>query len=277
MKVVVTGGSGKAGTATITEFLEHGYEVLNVDTVEGDEGTPFMKADVTDYEQTVSALSGADWVVHMAAIPNPLSDPPEVVFPTNTFSTWNVLQAAEFLEIKKLVLASSVNAIGCGFSSKVVPPEYLPVDEDHPIRAEDSYSLSKRVGEEIADGFCRKRPMQVASLRFHALRQDDEIQKIKGSFGSDPFSGIKIFWGYLRLKDAAMACRMALEADWNGHEIFFLNAADTTLRIPTEAAASIAYPGVPIRKPLPEFRAAIDCSKAKQFFGWEPSESWRDV
>jgi len=276
MRVVVTGGSGKAGSAIIPELLEHGHEVLSVDTVAGDGGTPFMRADVTDYGQTLSVLRDADWVIHMAAIPSPVSDPPEVVFSTNTVSTWNVLQAAEVLGITKLVLASSVNAVGLVFSRETVPPLYLPIDEEHPTRAEDSYSLSKLVGEEIADGFCRKNPMQIASFRFHGLRRDDDLSEYSASPEMDPLPGAKSLWGYLRLADAVRACRMALEADWEGHEAFFLNASDTTLGLPTEQAVAAAYPGVPLSKPLPGFQAVIDCSKAQRFFGWESTGSWRD-
>ena len=277
MRVVVTGGSGKAGSAIITELLEYGHEVLSVDTAAGDGRTSFMRADVTDYGQTLSVLHGADWVIHMAAIPSPVSDPPEVVFSTNTISTWNVLQAAEVLGITKLVLASSVNAMGLVFSRDTVPPKYLPIDEEHPTRAEDSYSLSKLVGEEIAEGFCRKNPMQIASFRFHGLRRDDELEEYSASPEMDPLPGAKSLWGYLRLDDAARACRKALEADWEGHEAFFLNASDTTLGLPTEEAAAIAYPGVPLNKPLPGFQAAIDCSKAQRLFGWESTGSWRVI
>jgi UDP-glucose 4-epimerase len=277
MRVVVTGGSGRAGASIIPELLEHGHDVLSVDTTAGDGSTPFMRANVTDYGQTLSVLNGADWVIHMAAIPSPVSDPPEVVFSTNTVSTWNVLQAAEVLGIEKLVLASSVNAVGLVYSRETVPPHYLPVDEEHPTRAEDSYSLSKLVGEEIAKGFCRKTPMQIASFRFHGLRCDDQLEELEASPEADPLPGAKSLWGYLRLKDAARACRMALEADWEGHEAFFLNASDTTLGVPTEEAAATAYPRVPLKRPLPGFQAAIDCSKAKRLFGWESTGSWRDM
>jgi nucleoside-diphosphate-sugar epimerase len=236
MKVVVTGGSGKAGSAIIPEFLEHGHQVLSVDTVGGDGSTPFMRADVTDYGQTLSVLG-----------------------------------------ITKLVLASSINAMGLVFSRETVPPLYLPVDEEHPTRAEDSYSLSKLVGEEIADGFCRKNAMQIASFRFHGLRRNDELEEFRAKHEMDPLPGAKAFWGYLRLGDAARACRMALEADWEGHEAFLLSAADTILGLSTQEAAAVAYPGVPLNKPLSGFQAAIDCSKAKRFFGWESIGSWRDM
>ena len=277
MKIVVTGGSGKAGSYIIPELLSHGHEVISVDKMAGDGKTPFMVADLTDYGQTVSVMSEADGVIHMAAITNPDHDPPGVVFSTNVVSTWNVIQAAEVLCVKKLVLASSVNAMGLNYSRKPVPPKYFPVDEDHPTRAEDSYSLSKLVGEEIADGFCRKISMQIASFRLHGLSHDNQIQLFKDSPITDPLLYANSFWGYLRLKDTARACRMALEAEWEGHEVFFLNASDTNLAVPTDQAVETAYPGVPFKKPLSGFQAAIDCSKAKRIFGWESTRSWRDM
>src|SRR5436309_2733878 len=79
------------------------------------------------------------------------------------------LAAGGLLKVPKLVLASSINAIGMAYSNENVPPLYFPVDEEHPTRAEDSYSLSKWVGEQVADGFARRRPVQIASFRFHGL------------------------------------------------------------------------------------------------------------
>src|ERR1051326_6647455 len=143
--VVVTGGSGRAGAYVARELAEHGRRVRNVDLHGPREESPatFYRADVTDFGQAIAALDGAEAVVHLAAIIHPLSDPAHVVFQTNVMSTWHVLQAAQQLKIPKLVLASSINAMGMGYSREHVPPLYLPVDEAHPTRAEDSYSLSK--------------------------------------------------------------------------------------------------------------------------------------
>ena len=277
MRIIVTGGSGRAGVYVIPELLEHGYEVVNVDRLLGEVKVPIMRADLTDYGQTVSALRGAEGVIHLAAIPNPNRDTPEVVFSTNVVTTWNILQAADVLGIKKLVLASSINAIGADFSQDVVPPLYFPVDEEHPTRAEDSYSLSKWVGEQIADGFARTRKAQIASLRFHGIRRDEDIQTFKTNPVTDPFDGDRMLWGYLTFKEAARACRMALEAEWQGHEVFFINSKDTRLSIPTEQAIATCFPGVPLRQPLPGHQSAIDCSKAKRMFGWETINSWREL
>ena len=68
---------------------------------------------------------------------------------------------------------------------------------------------------------------------------------------------------------------MALEATWEGHQVFFLNAADTILSIPTVEALDKCYPGVPLKKELPSFTSPIDIFQAKRVFNWEPEVSWR--
>jgi nucleoside-diphosphate-sugar epimerase len=277
--VVVTGGSGRAGAYVIRELIEHGRSVRNVDRrpSEGDSPAPFYQADVTDLGQTIAALEGAEAVIHLAAIIHPLADPPQVVFGLNVMSTWHVLQAADLLRIPKLVLASSINAVGMSYSRQVVPPLYLPMDEEHPTRAEDSYSLSKWVGEQIADGFARLRPVQIASFRFHGLWDTRQERSRRWQPQTDPAAGIKNLWGYTDLTDAARACRLALERDWPGHEVFFISAADTVLSIPTHEAVAATLPQVPLRTELPGFRSVFDLSKAERLLGWHPERSWRDA
>ena len=281
MKVVITGANGRAGGYAISEFLEHGYKVTatihrNLSPELAKLATiRLLRADISDYGQTVSALAGADAVVHLAAIPHPRTDPPHVVFGTNVMSMWNVLQAAEVLGIRKLVLASSINAIGAIFSSKRVPPLHFPIDEEHPTRAEDPYALSKWVGEQIADGFARKRSVQMASFRLHWMAAPEALEKLRENPQNDPEPRSKDFWGYIDQRDCARAYRLAIEAEWEGHEAFFINAGDTTLGIPTQQALEQCYPDVPVKKKLSEYEMVIDCSKAKRFFDWEPQYGWR--
>lgn len=292
MHVVITGANGRAGGYAISEFLEHGYQVTAVihrnlgaelqKLASPPPGRPaeeapirLLRADTTDYGQTVSALQGADAVVHLAAIPSPRTDPPQVVFQTNVMSTWNVLRAAELLGIRKLVLASSINAIGAIFSTKRVPPLYFPIDEEHPTRAEDPYALSKWAGEQIADGFARRRSVQMASFRLHWMAAPEALARLRESPIMDPEPRSKDFWGYVDQRDCARAYRLAIEAQWEGHEAFFINANDTILGIPTRQALDQCYPDVPVKKELAEYEMVISCAKAKRFFGWEPLFGWR--
>lgn len=277
MRVVVTGGSGRAGHWIIRELLRHGYEVVNADLAAEEKAEAlFVRADLRDYSQALTCLEGAQAVVHMAAIPSPLRHTPETVFSTNLLSTWNVLQAAEVLGIGKLILASSINAIGASFCHALIPPLYFPLDEEHPTRAEDSYSLSKWTGEQVADGFARKRPVQIATLRLHGLWDDARFDELRKYPITDPTIRAKNFWGYVHLEDCARACRMALEAEWHGHQVLFINACDTVLSVLTSEALARIYPGVHTGKEFKGFDTVISTAKAKRLLTWEPLHSWRD-
>jgi UDP-glucose 4-epimerase len=276
MKVVVTGGTGRAGRYIIPELIAHGHEVVNADLVPGPEqGAFFTKVDFTDFGQTVAALKGMDAVIHMAAIPDPLVAPEHVVFRVNMVSNWNVLEAAEIHGIRKVVMASSINAIGAVYSKAAVPPLYFPIDEEHPTRVEDGYALSKWLGEEMAVAFCRRREMQIANMRFHGLMDEETQLRLQETPITDPGGRRAMaFWGWTDRQDAARACRLAIEKDWTGHEAFFINGRDTTLSIPTEDAIEKVYPGVPLKKPLPAFTSAIDTSKAQRILGWVHQKEW---
>jgi len=279
LRVVVTGGAGRLGQYVIPELVRQGYQVVNADRVESATAeVSTLRIDVTDFGDVVAALAGADAVIHLAAIPNPMQDPGHRVFSTNMQADWNVLEAAHIHGIPKMVMASSVNAVGAVFSHALVPPEYFPIDEEHPTRAEDAYSQSKWLGEELAKGFCRRRDVQIASMRFHGLWDHSQQRAHKANPHSDP-SGRQAmhFWGWLDRWDAARACRLAIQKEWNGHRAFFLNGADTTLTVPTEEAIRTVYPGVPIKKPLAGFAAAIDNSHAERVLGWRPERTWRDA
>lgn len=286
MKVLVTGGSGLAGSYIVEELLGHGYEVVATDIATpgwarrgatGPGEATFNRTDATDFGQVIAVMKGVDAVIHMAAIPNPLGAPEHEVFRVNMTSDWNVLEAAEVHGIRKVVKASSINAVGAVFSKDRVDPLYFPIDEEHPTRAEDSYSQSKWLGEEMADGFCRRREMQIASMRFHALMDDARQADLRTHGDTTTVDGrtAKEFWGWTDIGEAATACRLALEVDWTGHEAFFINATDTVLSVPTVDAIAAAYPGVKVRSPLPGFASAISVEKAKDLLRWDPRKTWR--
>ena len=190
-RVLVTGGSGKAGRACVRELLEHGYEVINVDAVRpGEALCPFVEADLTDFGQVVEALSGVDSrhdkvdaVVHLAAIPAPGRSTNAVTFRNNILSTYNVFEAARKLEIRNLVWASSETVLGLPFDT---PPPYAPLDEDYPARPETAYSLSKSLGEEMARQFCRWDPeLKIIGLRFSNVMEPADYARFP-SFETDP-------------------------------------------------------------------------------------------
>lgn len=284
-KVLVTGGSGKMGRVIVKDLLENGYEVVSTDRKKPTsvDGFTFIEADVTQPDDAMRVMEGCDKVIHMAAIPNPLIASEYEVLQINTMSNWAILEAAEKHNIRNIVMASSINAIGAAFSRNRVPRPYFPLDEEQGTLCQDSYALSKWYGEIMADTFIRRNPgkMQIASMRFHWLasrKEQRERKNAKSPSKTNPLRRNAMdFWGWSDIEESAAACRLALEKEWDGHEAFFINGADTFLEIPTEEAIAQAYPEAEIRTPLPGYMSAISTAKAERILGWKPQRTWRDA
>ena len=285
--VFITGATGRAGQYIVKDLLESGYDVIGVDQNPPD-GTDihsqdytFKTVDVTDFGQVFSSMKGCDAVIHMAAITNPIVAPEHQVFRVNMTSNWNVLEAAELLGIRKIVLASSVNAIGAIFSKNITPRPYFPIDELQPTFAEDAYSLGKWLCEEMAEAFVRRRPgkVQIASVRFHGLmdrKRQIELKAAPERTGAYD-SNAKHFWGWSDITESARACVLAIEANFDGHEAFFINSKDTSADEPTEELIKHVYPNAKIHRRMPGNSTAISIDKAKKMLEWDPKTTWRDA
>lgn len=282
MKVVVTGGSGKVGRAVIRGLLEHGHEVLNVDHRPPEPpaaSAPFLPADLTDYGQTLEALSGAEVmsgmaaVVHLAAIPSPVHATPDVTFANNIRSTHTVFAAAVRLGLKRVVWASSETTLGPPFDR---PPDYTPVDEQHPLRPESSYGLSKVLGEEMARQFSRWSEIPFIGLRFSNVMERDDYQQFP-SYWEDPQLRKWNLWSYVDESHAAQSVRGALSADVVGARAFIIAAGDTVMRRASRELMAEFFPGVPLADTLGEHDSLLGIDEARSVLGYDPVFSWREL
>jgi nucleoside-diphosphate-sugar epimerase len=276
-KVVVTGGSGKAGRAAIRELLQHGYEVLNVDMMRPAEYlTTFRQVDLTDYGQTFAALHGADAVVHMAANPAPDDNPQtgEERFRGNTGSTYNIFNAATTLGLQRVVWASSETVLGLPFQRQ--KPHYAPIDEEQPTYPESSYALSKVISEEMARQFNRWTGIPFVGLRFSNIMEGPRDYEPFPTFWDDPLKRPWNLWGYVDSRDVAQSCRLGLEADFQGAEAFIIAAGDTVMKTPSRELMAAVFPGVPVRDDLGEFESLLSNKKAGKMLGYVPKHSWRE-
>lgn len=276
LTVAVTGGSGSLGRFTINELVDHGYEVRNLDRAAAQDSVcPFFQLDMADLGQVVNALHGCDAVIHLAAIPSPSGFPSQYVYVNNTVANYNVLEAVAMLGIKKLCMASSVNAIGLNFSIKPVY-DYFLIDENHISRAEDCYSISKWCGEQQANGFAHRYPdMTLVSLRYHWIIRPGVYAQWRTQPPADPHGPFKNLWGYVDIRDCARANRLAIEATWSGHQACFLTAKDTRFDIPSKELAEKFYPDVEICGDLSGYNSFFNCTKANELLGWEHQHAWR--
>jgi nucleoside-diphosphate-sugar epimerase len=283
-KVIVTGGSGKAGRAAIAELVEHGYEVGNLDLMPSpDERAAFTRVDVTDIGQVMDAFSGIEGrfavqepeaVLHLAAIPRPGLAANETIFRINMISTYNVFAAATKLGFKRVVWATSETVLGLPFERQ--PPAYVPIDEEAPPVPETAYALSKVLGEELARHYSRWYPdIPFVGLRFSNVMEPHDYAMF-ADFQKDARLRKWNLWGYVDARDVGRSCRLALEADITGAENFIIAAADTVMERPNAELLAEVFPDTPVRGEIGAHNSLLSIEKARRVLGYEPEYSWRD-
>jgi nucleoside-diphosphate-sugar epimerase len=273
MRIVVTGGSGKAGRWTVRDLREHGHDVLNVDLVpDGIPDGQFTLADLTDLGQAHDVLAGADAVVHLAAIPAPGLRPLGDTFRINGLSTFNVFAAAEAHGVGRVVWASSETVLGLPFDT---PPAFAPIDESHPPRPESSYSLSKLVGETMAEQFARRTGIPFLGFRISNIMEPHDYARFP-SWQDDARVRKWNLWGYIDARDVAAGIRAALESDTTGAEVCILAAEDTVMVRDSADLVAEVFPGVPLRRKLRGRETLLAIDHARQLIGYKPAHRWQD-
>lgn len=306
MRVVVTGACGRLGSVVVKLLCAAGQEVQAVDLEEPRaaqkrlqehehtgstapaERIPVVQAayrqvDLTDLGQVYGALAGASGVIHLGAIPSPMVHPPDVVFRNNVLAQFNIFEAAATLGIRRVVSASSVSALGFPWQHRWSEPDFVPIDESHPLVPQDAYGLSKSVGEQIADAYSRRGAGSAVSLRFSTILKEDAYAQFISRVRSDVGAHAHLLWSYVDLRDAARSCLLALNAPLEGHVPLFVTAADTTSDLPTDALLTRYFPKVPRRasaahSPAPTERwSLIDNTRARDVLDYRPEHTWSEV
>ena len=160
MHILVTGAAGRVGSYTVKYLLARDYNVTALDviplpapilaTFPPSHTTLLQTAvcDLTDFNAFETILRAAnppiEGVIHHGSIPDLLTLDPRIVHNNNVTGSYNVMQTAASLGIKKIVQASSVNATGLSYS----PPGHhryddIPVTEDTPMRPVSGATMTR--------------------------------------------------------------------------------------------------------------------------------------
>jgi nucleoside-diphosphate-sugar epimerase len=275
-KIVVTGGNGRLGQLVIRDLLNHEYEILSLDRIPPREKLcPSWIADLRDSGDVYEALKDAFGVIHLGAYQAPNLVPDSETFINNVAATYNVLKAAADLGVKKVVIASSTAAFGFIYAKVPWSPEYLPIDERHPSRPQDPYGLSKVVGEQSADSILTvHKEMTVSSLRFPGIIFDFSYEIVRERW-NDPKARSSGFWAYIDARDAAAACRLALEAEFSGHEVMIVAASRSSMKDPTDELIRQYFPSA--RKTNPALAgnwSGVSSGKAERIVGFTAKHLW---
>jgi nucleoside-diphosphate-sugar epimerase len=277
-KVVVTGGSGRLGQFVIRDLLAHDYQVLSLDKVPPRERLcPTWLADLRQSGDLFEALKGAYGIIHLGAYQAPNLAPDAETLSNNVSATYNVLRAAADSNVKRVVIASSTAAFGFIYAKKLWAPEYLPLDEDHPSTPQDSYGLSKVLGEQIADSMIAvNRDMTISSLRFPGVNFDLSYESFRERW-RNPASRASGFWTYIDARDAAATCRLAVEAKFRGHEVFIASAPkNCMIQSSPELIKKYLPKGAKIKKVSGTHWSCVDSAKARRMLGFKPQHLWQD-
>ena len=290
-RIIVTGGSGKLGGFVLTELLDHGYQVLNLDlTAATEPRCRTLITDLTDAGQVFSALTSytgidelqpslkpepLDAIVHFAAIPRIMLVPDSEVFRINTIATYNVLEVAARLGVPKVVFASSEATYRIDFAEVHRDPEYFPIDEEHPVLPMDAYGLSKVCNERTAQAVHLRTGMDVYGLRIGDVMAPWDYAKFS-EWTTVPEIREREAWNYVDIRDVAQAVRLAVEKDGLGFDVFNIAAGESACVEPIRSLLRRFYPTVPVHEPLDEFGSLLSNRKAVRVLGFKQAYFWRD-
>ena len=277
----MTGAAGKIGSKVVPELVKHGHSVRATDrrpvSPEVRGLAEVLYADLTDSLAMLNAVQGCDAVAHIGAIPSP-SVPPDEVLRLNVLGTQNVLEAARAEGIGKVVLTSSIGALGFSFPTHPCHPDYLPIDTAHPRRPQDVYGLSKLMNEESAAAMTRLCGMVTVVIRPPYVMDLDQakaqgwLSHLPGRTGEQYDSS---FWSYIDVLDQARAFRLALEADLSGHHVFYTMADDFAVNATATALAERHLPQLVRDLPRLTGQTFFDLVPARELLGFTAERTWR--
>ncbi len=289
MRVFFTGGSGKAGRHAIPVLQEAGHDVVNIDRVpSGLPNTNELLIDLCDSGQVMGAMTQwagfdelestpqpYDAVVHFAAVPRILIGTDGECFRQNTLATYNVIEAAVKLGIKKIIFASSETTYGVCFAAGELKPEYVPIDEEHPTVPHDSYAMSKVCNESTGRSFQARSCADIYGLRINNVIEPHEYAENFPAYVKDPALRRRNIFAYIDARDLGHMVDRCLRTDGLGYEVFNVSNDDSSVAMPTDEVIRTFYDGVPMKGEMGPQDTFYSNAKAKRLVGFAPKYGWR--
>lgn len=271
MRVLVLGSSGLIGAAVVERLQAEGMEVVTFDIA--------ARQDVLDAPAVLAAAQGCQAIVNAASGGLRGVEPGRGTITQNVTGNWNVLDAARAAGATRVVTFSSVNALGV-FRGEAAP-DYLPIDDDHPIRPPTAYGQAKRLVEELCRCFTATTGIATIVFRPPAVVGPERHARMQALRDADPSAEWSPFWEYgawIDTRDVALAVLAALQAPGVTHFTGLICADDTSSPVPVRDLARRLLPDVPWRGPEPAdpTRVLVRCDRARQALGWAPRYRWTD-
>ena len=288
-RLLITGGSGKAGKHVAKYLLDRGHRVLNCDLVNGaQEGLDYLNLDITKSGEVFNALSshfnknelrknqivlGLDAIIHFAAIPRILLKPDNETYRINVLGTYNVIEAAVKLGIKKVIFASSETVYGFCFSHGKLIPDSLPITEEDPTKPMDSYAMSKVVNEETAKAFQRRSGIDIYGLRIGNVIEPEEDYLFR-EFSKKPEVRLPNVFNYIDARDLGQAVDLCIEKDGLGYEVFNVSNDNNSVDLYNEQILKRFYPNSKLKFEMGSTECLFSNRKLKEKLDFKPQNNW---
>ncbi|OLP55575.1 epimerase [Rhizobium rhizosphaerae] len=274
--ILVTGSSGLLGRHVAQALCAAGHAVLGLDVAPPPAGAAWhhVTGEAGELAVVAELAKGSAALVHIAAIPRPTGRAAVDVFRANMAATYAAVEAARLSGTPRFVYASSFSVLGYPFFEAPLVPPYLPVDEGHPIGAQDVYATTKWLGEELVEAMVRRGAFSAFSLRMPWIQTPETFSAAVGPRRRQA-EAARDLWAYLDARDAAAAFVAAVERPVQGHLRLFLSADDTYMDQDSASLIANAYPATPLRADLGGHAALIDTTAARTHLGFTPRHSWR--
>ena len=178
------------------------------------------------------------------------------------------------------MLSPSAASTPSACSAAKPPPDYLPIDDDHPIHPPTAYGMAKRLIEELCRCYTLAHGVSTIVFRPPAVLGPERRAKYQAVRAADPAREWTPFWEYgawLDSRDAASACAAALRCPDPGHLTALIIADDVTSSTPPRELARRLHPDVPWRGPEPSdpWETLVRSDRARAALGWQPRFRWR--
>jgi nucleoside-diphosphate-sugar epimerase len=273
-RVLVTGQRGLIGPYVVAELERQGHTHVGFDLLDGQ--------DIRDPTALAASMSDCDAVIHLAAADDPL--PAEVIVDSIVVGTMNLLSLAVAQGCQRVVMASSVDALGIFMSE--APPDYLPINDEHPARPGTPYGAAKRAAELLAARVATSTDLEVICLRPPGVCDDATMAMIRANRVERASYEWEPIWEYsawIHVEDLARALVAACMCPRppGSFACALVAASDVNSDVHSgRDLAAVVHPTVPWRggdeyNTEPR-RSLIDSSAAAELLGWAPRILWTD-
>lgn len=201
--------------------------------------------------------------------------PDNELFRGNATATYNVIEAACKLGVRKIIIASSETTYEVCFGQGSQDYIAFPLEETQDVNPMDTYAISKLVGERVARGFARRFDADIYALRIGNVIEPHEYERDFPKYINDPPCRKRNAWSYIDARDLGQICALAVEKDGLGFQVFNATNDTITATFPTRQFLEQWCPDTPITREMDEWEAPLSNRKIKEVLGFKEEHNWR--